>query len=214
MMAENPADRVLSKEDIPTLINILTPVAWKCSALGLQLGLKDWQIKNIDKNRHDCESQLQEILVERLNQEEPLSWRYLVTALRSDSVREHRVAKRIESHYLTSQSLLSSTQQQRPNVSLPHSDTSLSSSSSQLPSQQNPLGSRVATILPYYVSLPPQYLPQQSHVVYPHIPHTPTNLPYPYFPLPYQHGPSPQVATSAVSPHNVPETGGPCCQET
>ena len=97
MMAENPIDRLLSEKDIPTLVNHLTPVASKCSALGLQLGLKDWQIKNIEKNRHDCESQLREILVERLNQEEPLSWRDLVTALRSDSVREGRVANQIES---------------------------------------------------------------------------------------------------------------------
>ena len=97
MLAENPIDRLLSEKDIPTLVNHLTPVASKCSALGLQLGLKDWQIKNIEKNRHDCESQLREILVERLNQEEPLSLRDLVTALRSDSVREGRVAHQIES---------------------------------------------------------------------------------------------------------------------
>ncbi|CAI8030191.1 hypothetical protein GBAR_LOCUS17119, partial [Geodia barretti] len=141
-MAETP-DRVLSKEDIPTLVNILTPVASKCSALGLQLGLKDWQIKNIEKNRHDCESQLQEILVERLNKEEPLSWRDLVTALSSDSVRERRVAHQIESHFTS----LSTPHQARPNVSLPHCDTSLSSSSSQLPSQQNPLESRPTTSL-------------------------------------------------------------------
>ncbi|CAI8020437.1 hypothetical protein GBAR_LOCUS12225, partial [Geodia barretti] len=132
-MAENPADRVFSKEDIPTLINILTPVASKCYALGLQLGLKDWQIENIEKNRHDCESQLRDILVKRLNQEEPLSWRDLVTALRSDSVGEHRVAHEIESHFTSP----STPHQARPNVSLPHCDTSLSSSSSQLPSQQN-----------------------------------------------------------------------------
>ena len=92
MMAENPTDRVLSKEDIPTLINILTPVASKCSALGLQLGVKDWQINNIKENHHKCESQLQEILVERLNQEEPLSWRDLVTAKPSLTC-SHRVSE-------------------------------------------------------------------------------------------------------------------------
>jgi hypothetical protein len=363
MMAENPIDRLLSEKDIPTLVNHLTPVASKCSALGLQLGLKDWQIKNIEKNRHDCESQLQEILVERLNQEEPLSLRDLVTALSSDSLREHRVAHQIESH-LTS---LSTPHQARPNVSLAHCDTSLSSSSSQLPSQQNQperhpttslsypsnhptnysLPPQVPTYqpanylsppqvansglppphpqylnqdLPYnsyphhsmqqrpphnihhhytthpplnvqemsvvggptnpsrppvptaanptvaapqqtsavasqtnqhpgypqppaaapYISphqpsthafqpqsmpqhlnhgpfynpfpyhpLPPQYLPQQSHA---HIPHPPPNLPYTYFPMPYQHGPPPQVPASAVSPHNVPETGAPAAK--
>ena len=116
MMAENPIDRLLSEKDIPTLVNILTPVASKCSALGLQLGLKDWQIKNIEKDIHDCKSQLQEILVVRLNKEEPLSWRDLVTALSSDSLREHRVAHQIESH-------LTSLSTKRDQMSLSHTVT-------------------------------------------------------------------------------------------
>ena len=102
IMAKNSAGQVLGKDDVAALINILTPVASKCSALGLQLGVKVWQIKNIKKNnQNDCEAQLQEVLVERLNQEKPLTWRDLVTALRSDSVRECRLAQGIESHYLT-----------------------------------------------------------------------------------------------------------------
>ena len=99
-MERNTADHVL--EDIGTLMNFLTPVASKCSALGVQLGLKVWQINNIEKNNRKCESQLQAILVERLNQDQPLTCRVLVAALRADSVRETRVAHQIESHYSTS----------------------------------------------------------------------------------------------------------------
>ncbi|CAI8005419.1 hypothetical protein GBAR_LOCUS4214, partial [Geodia barretti] len=197
MMAENSSDPVLSKKDIQTLINVLTPVASKCSALGLQLGLKDWQIKNIEKNRHDCESQLQEILVERLNQEEPLLLSDLVTALKSDSVREHRVAKKTESHYWRSQSLLSSTQQQAPNVSLPHSDTSLSSTSSQLPSQQNPLESCPTTILTNYVP-PPQVA--TSGLPPPPLPHSDPQ--YLNQGLPYNS--YPHHSMQQCPPHNTP----------
>ena len=137
-MARNTADHVLSKEDIQTLMNVLTPVASKCSALGLQLGVKYCQIKNIEKNyRHDCESQLRAILEERLNQAKPLTCRDLVAALSSDSVRETRVAHQIESHYSTPQSLLSTPQQEGPNVSVAQSEASLPPSSSQFPSQQN-----------------------------------------------------------------------------
>ena len=48
---------------------------------------------------NDCETQLIEVVQERLMQEHPLTWRDLVEALRSPSVRESQVAHQIESRY-------------------------------------------------------------------------------------------------------------------
>ena len=94
-----PTDKV-TKNDVQKLINILTRVAWKWYELGLQLGIQDWLLRIIrKKHSNDCEAQLREMLMERLNQGEPLTWGALVEALESESVREHEVAERIRSQF-------------------------------------------------------------------------------------------------------------------
>ena len=96
----NQAQERLTEKDIPTLINILTPVAPKSHRFGLQLGVEPSVINIIiANNRNDCETQLLEVVQERLMQEHPLTWRDLVEALRSLSVRESQVAHQIESRY-------------------------------------------------------------------------------------------------------------------
>ena len=96
----NQAQEKLTEKDIPTLINILTPVAPKSRRFGLQLGVEPSVINIIiANNRNDCETQLLEVVQERLMQEHPLTWRDLVEALRSPSVRESQVAHQIESRY-------------------------------------------------------------------------------------------------------------------
>ena len=96
----NQAQERLTEKDIPTLINILTPVAPKSRRFGLQLGVEPSVINIIiANNRNDCETQLLEVVQERLMQEHPLTWRDLVEALRSRSVRERQVAHQIESRY-------------------------------------------------------------------------------------------------------------------
>ena len=94
--------RPLTSNDLPHLLNVLTPVASKCYYIGLQLGVKIAQIANIEFNHRKCEDQLREILVERLKQEPPLTWQDIVTALRADSVREYGlyIASAIESKYI------------------------------------------------------------------------------------------------------------------
>ena len=96
----NRAQEKLTEKDIRTLINILTPVAPKSRRFGLQLGVEPSVINIIiANNRNDCETQLLEVVQERLMQEHPLTWRDLVEALRSPSVRERQVAHQIESRY-------------------------------------------------------------------------------------------------------------------
>ena len=121
----NRAQEKLTKDDLPNLINILTPVASKSSELGLQLWVKPWLINTIRaNNRNDCEAQLQKIVEERLNQEQPLTWRDLVKALRSDSVRAYELAQRIESQYnMMSQPSLAERNNAQQNIALPLSRT-------------------------------------------------------------------------------------------
>ena len=95
-----PADKV-TENDVRELMNILILAASKWYELGLQLGIQDGLLKNIRSNhRNGCEARLREMLMERLNQGEPLTWGALVEALESESVRAHEVAKRIRSQFL------------------------------------------------------------------------------------------------------------------
>ena len=97
----NSSFKELTINDLPHLCNTLNPVASKCSALGLQLGVEYPQIRNIEHNYRTCEDQLREIISERLKQDPPLTWHEIVTALRSPNVGEHSLASQIESQYIS-----------------------------------------------------------------------------------------------------------------
>ena len=90
----------LSINDLPLLCNTLNPVASKCFDLGLQLGVRYPQIRNIEQNYRTCEAQLREIISERLKQDSPLTWCDIVTALRSPTVGESSLASQIEQEHL------------------------------------------------------------------------------------------------------------------
>ena len=90
----------LTNNDLALLCDILNPVASKCFALGLQLGVKEEKIRIIMMNNgNDCEAQLREIISERLKHVTPLTWHHIVTALRSPSVNHPDLVKHIESWY-------------------------------------------------------------------------------------------------------------------
>ena len=96
----NFAHKELTKNDLAVLCDILNPVASKCHALGLKLGVKETRMRTIiADNRNDCEAQLREIISERLKQDSPLKWHDIITALRSPSVNHHDVARHIQSWY-------------------------------------------------------------------------------------------------------------------
>lgn len=78
----------LTIRDLPCIFDTIISVAPDCHNLGLQLGLQYHQIRTIEKNKGDCKDQLREIIATRLNQEVPLTWREIITALRANSVGE------------------------------------------------------------------------------------------------------------------------------
>ena len=98
----NTPFKKLTINDLPLLCNALNPVAPKCCALGLQLGVKKANLDIIKKNnKDDCQAQLREIISERLKQDSPLTWRNIVIALRSPSVNHPDLAREIESWYIS-----------------------------------------------------------------------------------------------------------------
>ena len=97
----NSSSKKLTINDLPLLCNALNPVASKCFALGLQLGVQYPQIYNIQHNYRTCEDQLREIILERLKQDKRLTWHNIVTALRSPSVNHPDLVGHIESWYMS-----------------------------------------------------------------------------------------------------------------
>ena len=98
--ATNPAPQELTSNDLELLLNTLNPVASKCFALGLQLGVTYPQLRQIEYNYRRCEEQVREIISERLRQESPLTWHDIARSLRADSVSENRLASEIENKYI------------------------------------------------------------------------------------------------------------------
>ena len=98
----NSPHKELTINDLPLLCNTLNPVAPKYFDLGLQLAVKDTKIRIImANNTNNCETQLREIITERLKQDSPLTWHDIVTALRSPSVNHHDLARVMESWYIS-----------------------------------------------------------------------------------------------------------------
>ena len=98
-MAHQPQSRIFTEEDIPMLLNILNPVAYKYSVLGLQLRIPNTRIFNIEHNYSQCEDRLRIVITERLKQEEPLTLCDVATALRAESVNEGWLAGQLEAQY-------------------------------------------------------------------------------------------------------------------
>ena len=71
----------LATNDLPHILTTLTPVASKCHNFGLSLGVSDTRITIIEKDNSKCEDRLREIIVARLDQDTPLTWPIIVTAL-------------------------------------------------------------------------------------------------------------------------------------
>ena len=123
----------LSINDLPLLCNTLNPVASKCFALGLQLGVEYPQICTIENDYRKSKDQLREIISERLKQDSPLTWCDIVTALREDSVREFSLASQIEyDHIHHLQPPTSVAPQGGTESSIPPTSSSLTSAQSLL----------------------------------------------------------------------------------
>ena len=91
---------IVTKTNLPDLLNILNKVAAKYYDLGIQLGIADWKIDNIEQNHSKCEDRLRAVITERLKQEEPLTWHDVATALRAECVNTKWLASQVEHQYL------------------------------------------------------------------------------------------------------------------
>ena len=111
LQSTSQALRKLTSKDLPTLVNELNPVASKCYALGLQLGVHYEQLCTIEYNYRKCEDQLREIIAVRLNQEPPLTWCDVAKALRADSMKKNKLASDIEDRYVNNQPPLAQANQ-------------------------------------------------------------------------------------------------------
>ena len=130
----NLSFKKLTINDLPLLCNTLNTVASKCFDLGLQLGVRYPQIRNIEQNYRTCEAQLREIISERLKQDSPLTWYDIVTALRSPTVGENSLASEIECIYIRNLQPSTSVAPQVGTVSsVPPTSSSLMSGEDLLP---------------------------------------------------------------------------------
>ena len=131
-----PAPQKLTNNDLALLLNTLNPVASKCLALGLQLGLNDSQLRIIERDYRKCQDQLREIISERLRQESPLTWHDIARALRAESVGERRLASEVENKYINHLPPPASVALQVNTISLVTSSSQTSPLQSSLPSSQ------------------------------------------------------------------------------
>ena len=89
----------LTIDDLPNLLELLSPVTHQCVFIGLQLGVSDPVIRAIRLQYGSPREWLYEILQYRLNQVPPLTLYDFVQALESKTVQENRVAHKIKSQY-------------------------------------------------------------------------------------------------------------------
>ena len=83
------------------LVEDLHKVASKWQAVGVQLEVPTWTLKEIDyENRGDCSRALSDMLDEWINNDPNVSWEMVVEVLKSCSVGERALARDIETKRL------------------------------------------------------------------------------------------------------------------
>ena len=100
----------LSCNDLPLLLNELSPIRNKYIYIGIQLGVNNDKIKDIEFQFNPGD-RLYEILAYRLKKKPPLTWHDIIKALRSNSVDETTTASDIEDKYIHPNSYKSATDQ-------------------------------------------------------------------------------------------------------
>ena len=92
-------NKVLTVDDLPDLLDMLSSVKHKCIYIGLKLGVSYHAIQSVTMQHANHLDQLREILHHSLNQLPHLTVNDIVQTLTSRSVRENLVAREIQSHY-------------------------------------------------------------------------------------------------------------------
>ena len=115
-MASNEFEK-LKIEQLGTLHNVLTPVAYAYKHFGNQLQIENYILLEIEQTNCDFSEKLYKVLEYRLKQLPLLTWHDIVRALRSPAVHEQVLASEIESQYIpcsSSQPQLASDQSSAP----------------------------------------------------------------------------------------------------
>ena len=92
-------NKILTVDDLPDLLDMLSSVKHKCVYIGLKLGVSYHAIQSVTMQHANHLDQLREILHHSLNQLPHLTVNDIVQALTSRSVRENFVAREIQFHY-------------------------------------------------------------------------------------------------------------------
>ena len=87
----------LQEEDLVDVLGSLMKAMDKAYVLGLNLGLRPYEVRSICDNNAKPEDRLTRIIEMFLKEAEPVpTWRIIINALRSDLVNLPRLAKEIE----------------------------------------------------------------------------------------------------------------------
>ena len=192
-------------DDLPDLLNILTPVAHNCILFGCQINVEDHILSGFEREHISWSERLRKVLQYRLKKLPPLTWHDIVRALRSPTVQQHDLARTIESQYITaSQSPASVSQQASARSSHAAIHTSGAQPSTHAPPQP-PLHTVAAASVPLTHTLPqPSFYNagqpwQLTHRLFPNQPSILPNTfaPHPaynfHLPLYHQHYIQPQL---------------------
>ncbi len=94
---------VLTGDDIQTICESLKTASYSWFKLGLALGVKYYELKNIENRYRDNDHRLTEVVGKRLevtDPKHPMTWPYICECLRSPTVERNDVAKEIEDKYV------------------------------------------------------------------------------------------------------------------
>ena len=93
-------DEALSKEDLPNIVDELSPVAHKYKMIGIRLSQVELNdIKNIEADCSGTKVRLLEVISFRLQKLPELTWKEIYRALKSPSVGESRIAEGIQTKF-------------------------------------------------------------------------------------------------------------------
>ena len=89
----------LKDDDLADLYEALLSVKNKYKYLGVIIGVSIDEIRSIESQYKDPGERLFEVLAARIRQSEPLTWKYIATVLRLDSIGEGKTADNIQKKY-------------------------------------------------------------------------------------------------------------------
>lgn len=93
------AESRLTISDLKTVLKALYKSRTKWYYVGLDLGVPEDVLEDIEKRRDDLVDCLREMLKVVLKREEPVTWRVVVEALRSPTVGLDQLAEEVEAKY-------------------------------------------------------------------------------------------------------------------